>query len=68
MVIEKWNKEVNKKMPKKKGISAADRRMRASMLEEQYRALPQTPFNPLLQMDGMLSAPHYMIPTKLCLP
>ena len=54
MVVEKWNEEVNKKMPKKKGISAADRRKKVSILEELHRAMHETPFNPLLRIDGKL--------------
>jgi uncharacterized protein (UPF0297 family) len=54
MVVEQWNEEVEKKMPKKRGISAAERRKKASILEELYRAMHETPFNPLLQIDGKL--------------
>ena len=52
MVVEKWNEEVNKQMPKKKGVSAADRERRVSILKEQHNAMPDAPFNPLLQIDG----------------
>ena len=61
IVVEKWNEEVDKKMPKKKGVSAADREMRASILGEQCRATPEDPFNPLLQIDGNSSAVHHRI-------
>ena len=52
MVVEKWNEEVDKQMPKKKGVSAADRKRRVLILEDQHRAMPEMPFNPLLHLDG----------------
>jgi len=51
MLMEEWNKEVEKELPKKKGVSAAERQARATILKE-LRSKVSEPFNPLLQIDG----------------
>jgi len=50
MLMEEWNKEVEKELPKKKGVSAAERQARATILKE-LRSKVSEPFNPLLQID-----------------
>ena len=54
MTLEMWNKEVSKELPKKGSLSTSECKIQASILNGLYAAAPNSPFNPLLQLEGEL--------------